>query len=143
MFLNRIRIVKEKVPAVEKKSPRLVLPFVGTISLQTRTKLQKSSKRVFTEVNYKLFSKVKINSNIICFKDLDPQIHTAGVVYKFQCGLCNENDRQSVGHFAVRIGEHVRISPLTNKMVQPRKDTTVFHHLLNCNYHPPLPKDIR
>ena len=65
LFLNRIRIVKEKVPAVEKKSLRLVLPFVGTISLQTRTKLQKSSKRVFTEVNYKLFSKVKINSVIL------------------------------------------------------------------------------
>ena len=46
LFLNRIHILKEKVPTVEKKPLRLVLPYSGTISLQTRTKLQKSIKGV-------------------------------------------------------------------------------------------------
>ena len=32
--------------------------------------------------------------------------------------------------------EHIGISPLTNKRVQPRKDSVVSHHLLNCNYIP-------
>ena len=44
LFLNRIHILKENVPAVEKKPLRLVLPYLGTISLQTRTKLRKSIK---------------------------------------------------------------------------------------------------
>ena len=37
---------KEKVPTVKKKPLRLVLPDLGNLSLQTRTKLQKSIKRV-------------------------------------------------------------------------------------------------
>ena len=65
LFLNRICILKEKVPTVEKKPLRLVLPYLGTISLQTTTKLQKSIKGYLTAVNYRLFLKVKINSVII------------------------------------------------------------------------------
>ena len=44
LFLNRIHILKEKVPTAEKKPLRLVLLYLRTISLQTRTKLQKSIK---------------------------------------------------------------------------------------------------
>ena len=42
LLLNRIHILKEKVPKIEKKPLHLVLPYLGTMSLQTRTKLQKS-----------------------------------------------------------------------------------------------------
>ena len=65
LFLNRINILKEKVSAVEKKPLRLAPPYLGTISLQTRTKLQKLIKWYLTAVNYRLFLKVKINSVII------------------------------------------------------------------------------
>ena len=34
----------------------------------------------------------------------------------------------------LRSAEHIGISPLTNKRVQPRKHSAVCHHLLNCNY---------
>ena len=65
LFLNRIHIFKEKVPTVEKKPLLLVIPYLETISLQTWTKLQKSSKGCFNTVNYRLSLKVKINSVII------------------------------------------------------------------------------
>ena len=68
LFLNRIHILKEKVPAVEKKPLRLVFLYLGIISLQTRTKLLKSIKGVLKcgyYRFYRLFSKVKINSVII------------------------------------------------------------------------------
>ena len=38
MFLNIIRIPIEKVPTITKKPPRLVLPYLGTLSPQTRAK---------------------------------------------------------------------------------------------------------
>ena len=38
-FLNNIHLVKENVPTVEKKRLFLALPYLGIISLQTRTKL--------------------------------------------------------------------------------------------------------
>ena len=49
LFLRRFDILKEKVPTVEKKRLRLVLLFLGlyaTISLRTRTNMQKSNKRI-------------------------------------------------------------------------------------------------
>ena len=138
LFLDRIHILKEKVPTVEKKPLRLVLPYLGNISLQTRTKLQKSIKGVLNCCKLQVIFK---SQNKLCnnfhFKDPVPQILTSGVVYKFQCGLCNESYYgECVRHLAVRSGEHIGISPLTNKSAEPRKDSAAWYHLLNWNYSP-------
>ena len=66
-------------------------------------------------------------------------ILTSGVVYEFQCRLCNESYYgECVRHLAVRSGEHIGISPSTNKRMRPRRDGAVCHHLLNCNFQLPL-----
>ena len=50
--------------------------------------------------------------NNFCFKDPFLQILTSTVVYKFQCGLCNESYYgECVRHLDVRSGEHIGISP--------------------------------
>ena len=41
--MDNIHIVKETTLGVEKKSFALVLSYLGSISLQTRTKLKKAS----------------------------------------------------------------------------------------------------
>ena len=57
------------------------------------------------------------------------------MLHKFQCGLCNESYYgECVRHIAGRSGEHIGISPLTNKRVQRRRDSGVCHHLLNFSY---------
>ena len=58
----------------------------------------------------------------------------SGVVYKYICGRCNstyygEMDR----YLKVRLGEHIRISPLKFKKTKPSKESTIHDHLLNCN----------
>ena len=74
LFLNRIPILKEKVPTVEKKPLRLVLPYVEPISLLTRTNCKRPSKGYLTAVNYRLILKVKINSVIVfALKTLFPK----------------------------------------------------------------------
>ena len=46
-FLNNIHLVKENVPpTVEKKRLLLVFPYLGIMSLQSRTKLQQALKGV-------------------------------------------------------------------------------------------------
>ena len=52
-FLDNIHIVKETTLTVEKKSLVLVLPYLGSISLQTRAKLKKSLKTFLILVNCK------------------------------------------------------------------------------------------
>ena len=87
LFLNRIHIVKVKIPLVEKKPLRLVLLYLGTISTQTRTKLQKYIKGVLNCCKLQVILKIQNNFyNNSCFKDPVPKNLTSGMVYKFQCG---------------------------------------------------------
>ena len=44
--MDNIHVVKETTLTVEKKPLVVVLPYLGSISLQTRTKLKKSLKNV-------------------------------------------------------------------------------------------------
>ena len=75
----------------------------------------------------------RLHSNIN-FKDLIPKVLTSGVVYKFQCGLCNESYHgERVRHLNLRIVEHIRLSPLTKKQVKP-KNSSVADHLLFSNH---------
>ena len=138
LFLNRIHILKEKAPTVEKKPLGLVLPHSRTTLLQTRGKLQKSIKGVLNCLKLQfIFKSQKKLCNNFCFKNFVPQVPTPGVLCKFQCGLCNESYYgECVRHLTVRSGEHIGISPLTNKRVQPGKNSAVCHRWLNCNYSP-------
>ena len=65
------------------------------------------------------------------FKDRIPKELTSGVVYKFQCGLCNESYYgECIRHLNVRIGEHIRISPLK----LPWLEMTLFSKKTLHNY---------
>ena len=65
-----------------------------------------------------------------------PKKLTSGVVYKLQCGFCNESYYgEWVTYLNIRIGEHIGISPLTKKKVKP-KGSAISDHLLLCNYSP-------
>ena len=132
-FLDNIHAVKETTLTIEKKPLVLVLSYLGSISLQIRTKLKKSLKNIFNCCKLQIVfgNKTRLGNNFH-FKDLIPKDLTSGVVYKFQCGLCNESYYgECVRHLNVRIGEHIGISPFIKKQV---KISSVADHLLFCNY---------
>ena len=108
-FLNNIHLVKENVPTVEQKRLLLALPYLGIISLQTRTKLQEAWKGVWNCCKLEIVFKCQTRlSNFFRYKDPIPKDLVSGVVYKFQCGLCNESYySESVRHLDIRSGEHI------------------------------------
>ena len=117
-----------------KKTLFLVLPYLGPLSLQTRTKLRKSLKGILNccklQIVFKSQNKL---AKAFHFKDRIPKL-TSGVVYKFQCGLYNESYYgECVRHLNVRIGKHIRISMLNKKKVKPM-GSAVSDHLLLCNH---------
>ena len=130
-----MHVVKETTLTVEKKSLVLVLPYLASISLQTTTKLKKSSKNILNCCKLQIVFKNKTRlGNNFHFKDQIPKNLTSGFVYKFHCGLCNESYYgECMRHLNVRIGEHIGISPLTRKQVKP-KNSSVADHLLLCNH---------
>ena len=130
-----MHVVKETTLTVEKKSLVLVLPYLGSISLQTRTKLKKSLKNILNCCKLQIVFKNKTRlGNNFHFKDQIPKDLTSGVVYKFQCGLCNESYYdECMRHLNVRTGEHIGISPLTKRQVKPNNGS-LADHLLLCNH---------
>ena len=133
-FLDNIHVVKETTLTVGKKPLVLVLPYLGSIPLQTRTKLKNSLKNINC-CKLQIVSNNKSRlGNDFHFKDWIPSDLTSGVVCKFQCGLCNDSYYgECVRHLNVRIGEHNGTSPLTKKQVKP-KNSSVSDHLLFCNH---------
>ena len=73
-FMDNIHVVKEATPTVEIQSSVVVFPYLGSISLQTRTKLKKSLKNILncckTEVVFK--NNTRLGNNFH-FKDWIPQ----------------------------------------------------------------------
>ena len=131
-FLHNIHLVKQKVPTMEQKCLLLGLPYLGVISLQTRTKLQQAFCKL--EIAFKYQTKLP---NSFRFKDTTPKDLISGVVYKFQCGLCNESYYgDCIRHLDIRSEEYIGVSPLTGKKMKPINNSLVHDHLLHCNYLP-------
>ena len=139
-FLSNVHLVKENVPTVEKKRLLLVFPYLGIISLQTRTKLQQALKGVLNYFKLEIAFKCQTRlSNSVRYKDPIPKGLISGVVYKFQCDLCNESYYgKSIRHLDIRSGEHIGVSPLTGKKVKPSNNSATCDHLLHCNFLPSL-----
>ena len=133
MFIKRPQLI-----TVEKKTLFLSLPYLGEISLQTRTKLRKSLKGLLNYCKLQIVFKTQRKpSNVFRFKDRLPSDLVSGVVYKYTCGRCSstyygETDR----HLKVRSAEHIGISSLTFKKTKPSKESAIRDHLSNCNSIP-------
>ena len=89
-FLDRLYFKRPQVLTAEKKTLTLVLPFLGKLSLQTKTRLQKVLKRTLSCSKMQIVFKNHINlSNVFHFKNRLPYDLMPCVLYKFQCGRCN------------------------------------------------------
>ena len=133
--MGNILVVKETTLTVEKKTLILVLPYLVSISLQTRIKLKESLKNILNCCKVQIVSKNKtrLDKNFN-FKDWIPKDLTSGVVYKFQYELCNESSYgECVRHLNISIGEHIGISLLTKKQFKPTNNSA-DDHLLLCNH---------
>ena len=123
MIINKLVIKPSQVTTVAKKILILSLPYLGDISLQTRTKLSKSFKGILNCCKLQIVCKSQRKlANVFRFKDRLPFDLVSGVVYKYKCGRCNsssygETDR----HLKVTSGEDIVISPLTFRKVKPSK----------------------
>ena len=135
MFLDTKYRVQEKVITVPQKTLLLILPYLRPLSVQTKFKLRKSLKGILNCCKLQIVFKSQNElAKAFRLKDRIPKDLTSGVVYKFQCGLCNELCYgECLRHLNVRIGEHIGISPLSRNKVKA-KGIAVSDHLLLCNH---------
>ena len=135
-FLNKRLTEKPVTLTAEKKDLVIVLPFLGKLSLDLRTRLKNSiSKNLpFCKVRVIFKSSTHI-SNFFQFKDKMSYCLRSNVVYKFSCGRCNATYySETCRHLNVRIGEHSCVSPLTGKKLKSKKSTAVKDYMLFCDH---------
>ena len=106
--------------------------------MQTRTKLQQALKGVLNCCKQEIVFKCQTRlSNSFCYKDRILKDLISGVVYKLQCGLCNESYYgESIIHLDIISGEHLGVSPVTGKKVKPPSNSAICDHLHHCNFLP-------
>ena len=118
---------------MEKKALRLLLPYLGPISLQVRTKIRNVMKNNLNCCKLQvIFKNDRKLSNVFRFYDL-----VSGVVYEYTCGRCNSSYYgETERHLKVSSGEHIGISPLAFKKTKSSKESSIRDHLLECCSNP-------
>ena len=132
----KILTLKRVVSEVPKKHLIIALPYLGKLSLQRRTRINRIMKNKFPycNVQFALQTKYKI-SNFFTFKDKIPSVLSSGIVYKFECGIYNVTySGKTKRHFKVRMCEHLRICALNEKRVKRDDYSGIKEHLSFCNH---------
>ena len=135
-FLYKVLTQKVVVGTVPKKDLMIVLPYLGKLSLQIRTRINCAMKNKLPNCNFRIGfqSKCKL-INFFTFKDKIPIFLRSGIVYKFKCGGCNATYYgKTKRYFKVRMCEHLGVSSLTGKKVKGDNNSAVKEHHLFCNH---------
>ena len=133
-FLDKVLTQKVVVSTVPKKDLMIVLPYLGNLSLQIRTRINCVMKNKLPHCNFRIVfqSKCKL-INFFVFKDKIPIFLLSGIIYKFKCGGCNATYYSTTKrHFKVRMCENLGVSALTGKRVKSDNDSAVKEHHLFC-----------
>ena len=135
-FLDRVLTGKVVVSTVPKKNLMIVLPYLGKLSLQIRTRINRVMKNKLPHCILQIVFQTKCKLiNYFTFKDKIPVFLCSGIVYKFKCGGCNATYySKTKRHFKVRMCEHLGVSALTGKRRKGDNDSAIKEYHLFCNH---------
>ena len=138
-FLDRLHIIKSTLATVEKNPLRLVLPYLGPLSLQIRVKVINATKNTLNHCKLQLiFKNERKLSNMFRFKVCVPYDLVSGVVYEYTCFQSDSfyNDEIERHLNVGRHGEHIGVSPLTFKKTKPSMESSILDQHLECDNNP-------
>ena len=134
-FLSKVFIKKELNFMVPKKELILVLPYLGELSFDLRTRLRRTIERNLPYCKLKIIFRSKCRLNTLFqFKDLLEKKIRSGIIYRYTCSNCKVTYYgKTLRHFYTRAAEHMGISNLTGKGLKSVKQSAISDHLLQCN----------
>ena len=133
-FLNKIFEKRDPVLTVERRVVRIILPFLGSVSLKVKEKLTRSIRSSIPTVNLQVVFKTSSRmSSWFKFKDVLPKSLISGVVYQYKCPRCNSRYIGSTfRYFEKRLEEHLHVSALTGKPLQGIQIWPPMGHTRKC-----------
>ena len=115
-FFDKLYITKKIYQIVEKKQLLIILPFLGHLYFETRSRLNSLIRNQLRSFSSRTAFQSKTHLSILFkFKDSIPKyLHSH--LYEFSCSCCNatyygETER----HLFVRVLEHLGSTPLLQK----------------------------
>ena len=110
-IINKLVIKFSQITTARRKILIPPIPYLGDISLQTRTKLRKTFKGTFNCCKLQIvFKSQRKLANDFRFKDRLPFDLVSGGVSKYSCGKCNSSYYGELHrHLKVRSGEDIGI----------------------------------
>ena len=106
---------KKNYQTVEKKQLLIILPFLGHLYFETRSRLKNCIRNQLPSCSLSVAFQSKTRLSIIFkFKESIPKYLCSCLIYKVSCSCCNttyygETER----HLFVQASEHLGITPLT------------------------------
>jgi hypothetical protein len=122
----------------QKKELRIVLPFLGKVSLQVKRRLRNIYKLYLPNVKLNvIFSSKRRLNNSFCYKDRIPMDINSLILYNFTCSICKDTYLgKTKRHFLVREYEHLGLSVATNKSLKFNSSNAsdIRKHLHTCGH---------
>ena len=136
LFFKNIRNTDNADNTDNKDDIIIVLPYLGVVSAQIRSKFKKLFKKSLPNYNIKVINKSTLRmSNLFSFKDKFPSSLTSNIVYMYRCSGCNATYvGMTTRHRKVRVSEHMGVSARTGEAVVGTTITAVRQHRSSrCN----------
>ena len=134
-FLNKLFIKRDINFMVPKRELTFVLPYLGKLSLDLRTRLRRTIERDLPYCKLKIIFRSKCRLNTLFrFKYSLVKKNRSGIIYRYTCSNCKVTYYgKTFRHFYTRAAEHMGISNLTGKRLKNVKQSAISDHLLQCN----------
>ena len=135
-FLDRVLTRKVVVSTLPKKDLMIVLPYLGKLSLQIRTRINRVMRNKLPHCNLQIVFQTKCKLiNFFTFKDKILVFLRSGIVYKLKCGAYNAIFYgKTKRHFKARMCKQLGVSALNRKRVKGDNDSAIKEHHLFCNH---------
>ena len=115
-FLSRIYNKKATTQAANKKKLYISFPYYGYVSERLRTEITNIVEKYYPQINLKLIFTNKLSvGSLFKYKENLPTPLCSGVIYNYQCALCNEcYTGSTTRQLQCRIAEHMgdRYAPI-------------------------------
>ena len=134
-FLNKLFVQRGFNFMVPKRELICVLPYLGKVSLDLRTRLRQTIERNLPFCKLKIIFRSKCRLNTLFhFKDSLEKKIRSGIIYRYTCSNCKVTYYgKTFRHFYTRAAEHMGISNLTGKRLKTVMQSAISDHLLQCN----------
>ena len=131
MFLNKLFIKKDLNFMVLKRELTFVLPYLGELLLDLKTRLRWTIERDLTYCNLKVILRSKCRLyTLFRLKDPLEQKIRSGIIYRYTCSNCKVTYYgKTFRHFYTREAEHVGISNVTGKLLTNVKQSALSDHI--------------